>query len=75
MLAAVGVWPYLSNLALGSIVLNDRHGVIRIRPEPLLDTLDVIVLPSTGLAALEEASEHDLLGCGEEEHFGRETDL
>lgn len=62
----VGTSTYLGNLALSRIVLNDGHSIVRVCPEPLLDTLDVIVFPATGLAAFEETREHDLLGRGEE---------
>ena len=62
-------WPatHLSNLVLGAVVLNDGHSVVLVRPEPLLDALDVIVLTSASLATLEKTAKHDLLGGGKEE--------
>jgi hypothetical protein len=43
--------------------------------ESLLDTLDIVVVPSTGFAPLEQTAEEDFLGSLEEEHEGRFADL
>lgn len=41
------------------------------RTEPLLDTLYVIIIPTAGLAALQQALQHSLLIRREKQHQGR----
>jgi hypothetical protein len=51
-------------------VVDDLHGLLIIGPEPLLNTLDIIIRPPTRLSPLQQAVQHHLFGTDQMQDEG-----